>query len=246
MITADRVIAGIHAGMMPAGQSAALLTADQAFTALVGFAASGDAGLRSAVGTELAAILSLGQLNAGQLAADLAGLIGSRVSAEQALAVLVATASAVQPDGLAVISGSIVAMIKSNQVPLDQAIAAAATLPGAAGALHLIGNAVVDMAASGQLTVAALGAIKDIVAGLGMTAEQAAATLASAAAHGNAAIQAAAGAEFAYSRGAIGVMDLLDARRQLHATRLEYASALGDYAKAFSIWRAATDTDGKM
>ena len=59
-----------------------------------------------------------------------------------------------------------------------------------------------------------------------------------------AAEQAAAGAEFAYSRGAIGVMDLLDARRQLHATRLEYADALGDYAKALSIWRAATETDG--
>ena len=27
-------------------------------------------------------------------------------------------------------------------------------------------------------------------------------------------------------------------RRQLHATRIEYASALGDYAKALSIWRA--------
>jgi cobalt-zinc-cadmium efflux system outer membrane protein len=61
-----------------------------------------------------------------------------------------------------------------------------------------------------------------------------------------AAEQAAAGAEFAYSRGAIGVMDLLDARRQLHATRLEYADALGDYAKALSIWRAATATDGNM
>jgi cobalt-zinc-cadmium efflux system outer membrane protein len=61
-----------------------------------------------------------------------------------------------------------------------------------------------------------------------------------------AAEQAAAGAEFAYSRGAIGVMDLLDARRQLHATRLEYADALGEYAKALSIWRASTETGGNM
>jgi cobalt-zinc-cadmium efflux system outer membrane protein len=61
-----------------------------------------------------------------------------------------------------------------------------------------------------------------------------------------AAEQAAAGAEFAYTRGAIGVMDLLDARRQLHATRLEYADALGDYAKALSIWRASTETDGNV
>ena len=38
-----------------------------------------------------------------------------------------------------------------------------------------------------------------------------------------AAEKAASGAEFAYTRGAIGVMDLLDARRQLYATRLELA-----------------------
>jgi outer membrane protein, heavy metal efflux system len=53
--------------------------------------------------------------------------------------------------------------------------------------------------------------------------------------------QAAAGAEFAYTRGAIGVMDLLDARRQLHALRLESAAALADYARAFEAWRAATE-----
>ncbi|MEA3152838.1 MAG: outer membrane protein heavy metal efflux system [Betaproteobacteria bacterium] len=57
-----------------------------------------------------------------------------------------------------------------------------------------------------------------------------------------AAEQAASGAEFAYTRGAIGVMDLLDARRQLHVTRLEYASALADYARANSVWLAATET----
>ena len=57
-----------------------------------------------------------------------------------------------------------------------------------------------------------------------------------------AAEKAANGAEFAYSRGAIGVMDLLDARRQLYATRLEAAAVLADYAKALAAWRAATAT----
>ena len=55
-----------------------------------------------------------------------------------------------------------------------------------------------------------------------------------------AAEKAAQGAEFAYSRGAIGVMDVLDARRQLTATRLEAAAVQADYAKALAAWRAAT------
>jgi cobalt-zinc-cadmium efflux system outer membrane protein len=55
----------------------------------------------------------------------------------------------------------------------------------------------------------------------------------------NAAQKAADGAEFAYSRGAIGVMDLLDARRQFYATRLEAAIVTADYAKALASWRAA-------
>jgi outer membrane protein, heavy metal efflux system len=54
-----------------------------------------------------------------------------------------------------------------------------------------------------------------------------------------AAEKAADGAEFAYSRGAIGVMDLLDARRQLYAARLEAVTVRADYAKAFAAWRAA-------
>ena len=54
-----------------------------------------------------------------------------------------------------------------------------------------------------------------------------------------AAEKAAQGAEFAHSRGAIGVMDLLDARRQLIATRLESLAVSADYAKALSAWRAA-------
>ena len=51
--------------------------------------------------------------------------------------------------------------------------------------------------------------------------------------------KAADGAEFAYSRGAIGVMDLLDARRQLYATRLEASGARTDYAKSLAAWEAA-------
>jgi len=55
-----------------------------------------------------------------------------------------------------------------------------------------------------------------------------------------AAEKAASGAEFAYTRGAIGVMDLLDARRQLYATRLESVGAQAEYARALATWRAAT------
>jgi len=54
-----------------------------------------------------------------------------------------------------------------------------------------------------------------------------------------AADKAASGAEFAYSRGAIGVMDLLDARRQFYSARLESAGALADYTKALAAWQAA-------
>lgn len=54
-----------------------------------------------------------------------------------------------------------------------------------------------------------------------------------------AAEKAAQGAEFAYSRGAIGVMDVLDARRQLTAIRLDAVTVQGDYAKALAAWRAA-------
>ena len=34
-------------------------------------------------------------------------------------------------------------------------------------------------------------------------------------------------------------MDLLDARRQLYAARLEAAAVNSDYAKALSAWRAS-------
>jgi cobalt-zinc-cadmium efflux system outer membrane protein len=59
-----------------------------------------------------------------------------------------------------------------------------------------------------------------------------------------AAEKAAQGAEFAYSRGAIGVMDVLDARRQLTATRLESVAVQADYAKALAAWRAAATAPG--
>lgn len=57
-----------------------------------------------------------------------------------------------------------------------------------------------------------------------------------------AADQAANGAELAYTRGAIGVMDLLDSRRQLYATRLESVAALADYARAYAEWLAASES----
>jgi len=50
--------------------------------------------------------------------------------------------------------------------------------------------------------------------------------------------KAADAAEFAYGRGAIGVMDLLDARRTLRATQIDAAAAHSDYAKALAIWQA--------
>jgi cobalt-zinc-cadmium efflux system outer membrane protein len=51
--------------------------------------------------------------------------------------------------------------------------------------------------------------------------------------------KAAEASEFAYKRGALGVMDLLDARRSLNATQLDAAGAHADYAKALAAWRAA-------
>lgn len=54
-----------------------------------------------------------------------------------------------------------------------------------------------------------------------------------------AAEKAANGAEFAHTRGAIGLMDLLDARRQFYAAQLEAISAHADYAKALAARRSA-------
>lgn len=52
----------------------------------------------------------------------------------------------------------------------------------------------------------------------------------------------ASSAEFAYSKGATGVLDLLDARRALRQTRLDAVEAQGEYAKALSAYRAALQT----
>ncbi|MFC4422864.1 TolC family protein [Cupriavidus pampae] len=53
-------------------------------------------------------------------------------------------------------------------------------------------------------------------------------------------------AEFAYGKGASGVLDLLDSRRALRQTRLDAVEAQGDYAKALAAYRTAlqaTNTD---
>jgi cobalt-zinc-cadmium efflux system outer membrane protein len=55
--------------------------------------------------------------------------------------------------------------------------------------------------------------------------------------------RAADAAEYAYKRGAVGVTDLLDARRTWYATRLDAATAQADYAKALAAWQAATGSD---
>jgi outer membrane protein, heavy metal efflux system len=48
-------------------------------------------------------------------------------------------------------------------------------------------------------------------------------------------------AELAYSRGAMNLMDLLDARRTLRQIQIEAATAHADYAKALAAWRLQAD-----
>lgn len=55
----------------------------------------------------------------------------------------------------------------------------------------------------------------------------------------NEAERAAKGAEFAFEKGAAGVLELLDARRTLYATRVEAVAAQSEYAQAVAAWRAA-------
>jgi outer membrane protein, heavy metal efflux system len=50
--------------------------------------------------------------------------------------------------------------------------------------------------------------------------------------------RAADSAEFAYKNGAIGVMDLLDARRTLRAIQIDAALARNDHSKALAAWQA--------
>ena len=44
-------------------------------------------------------------------------------------------------------------------------------------------------------------------------------------------------AEFAYAKGAMGIMDLLDARRTLRQVQVEAAVARSEHAKALAAWR---------
>jgi len=55
-----------------------------------------------------------------------------------------------------------------------------------------------------------------------------------------AAEKSANAAEFAYKNGAVGIMDVLDARRTLRATRLDALAAQVEFSKAWSAWQAAT------
>jgi outer membrane protein, heavy metal efflux system len=55
--------------------------------------------------------------------------------------------------------------------------------------------------------------------------------------------KAADSAEYAYKNGAIGVMDLLDARRTLRAIQIDAAAARNDYAKALSAWQAGLGSE---
>ena len=49
----------------------------------------------------------------------------------------------------------------------------------------------------------------------------------------------AGAAEFAYARGALGLLELLDARRTLRAVRLDAAQLGAEHAKALAAWQAA-------
>lgn len=53
------------------------------------------------------------------------------------------------------------------------------------------------------------------------------------------AARSAEAAEFAYRNGALGVIDLLDARRVLYSTRIDAAAARADLARANVAWEAA-------
>ena len=53
-------------------------------------------------------------------------------------------------------------------------------------------------------------------------------------------MDAGAGAETAYGKGAIPLTDLLDARRTLRATLLDALAARTDYAKAAGAWQLRT------
>jgi cobalt-zinc-cadmium efflux system outer membrane protein len=52
--------------------------------------------------------------------------------------------------------------------------------------------------------------------------------------------RSAQAAEFAFQRGAISVLEVLDARRTVRAVQLEAVTARSDYAKALAAWRASS------
>ncbi|MGV7207225.1 TolC family protein [Oxalobacteraceae bacterium A2-2] len=54
-----------------------------------------------------------------------------------------------------------------------------------------------------------------------------------------AARQAASAAEYAFQRGALGIMDVLDVRRSERAAQLDVLASRNDYAKSLAAWRAA-------
>ena len=53
--------------------------------------------------------------------------------------------------------------------------------------------------------------------------------------------EAATMAEFAYSKGAISVLDLIDARRSLRQARTEAAQIRADFAKSLSAFKLAIE-----
>lgn len=55
--------------------------------------------------------------------------------------------------------------------------------------------------------------------------------------------RAADAAEYAFKNGALGVMDVLDARRSYRASQLDALSARADFAKSLAAWRAAMMED---
>ncbi len=56
-----------------------------------------------------------------------------------------------------------------------------------------------------------------------------------------AARKASAAVQFAFSQGAVSALDVIDARRSLHAVEIDTANALADAAKARAAWAAATN-----
>ena len=57
--------------------------------------------------------------------------------------------------------------------------------------------------------------------------------------------QVANAAEFAYKKGAIGVLDLIDARRSLRQARTETSQARADFAKSLSAFKLAIEVEDK-